>query len=146
MLKLKSYDLKNIKDCDLKFAVIATQYKGKWLFVRNKERETWEMPGGHRESFEDINTTASRELWEETGAKEYELYPICIYSIDDNGIESLGKLFYANVSRLSELPDFETCEIKLFDSIPLNPTYPLIQNFLIDKTIEFLKSRKDIKG
>jgi 8-oxo-dGTP diphosphatase len=35
-----------------------TKFNGQWLYVRHKERQTWEIPGGHREENENINDTA----------------------------------------------------------------------------------------
>ncbi|WP_160673668.1 NUDIX domain-containing protein [Clostridium sp. C8-1-8] len=140
MLKVNFYDLGTIEDSLLKFAVISTKHNGKWVFVRHKERSTWEIPGGHREDFEDINDTASRELVEETGAESYKLYPICIYSVDKDGKESFGQLFYGEVEKLGHLPDLEIGEVKLFNDMPINLTYPMIQPFLFDKSIEFLHS------
>ena len=55
-------------DSLLRFAVICARYQNQWLLVRHRERRTWECPGGHREPGEDIDATARRELWEETGA------------------------------------------------------------------------------
>ncbi|QAA33022.1 NUDIX hydrolase [Clostridium manihotivorum] len=140
MLKVNFYDLGTIEDSLLKFAVISTKHNGKWVFVRHKERSTWEIPGGHREDFEDINDTASRELVEETGAESYKLYPICIYSVDRAGEESFGQLFYGEVEKLGQLPDLEIGEVSLFDEMPINLTYPLIQPFLFERSIEFLHS------
>lgn len=67
-------DLLEVKFCDtvedtlLKFAVIISKSNGKWVFCKHKERDTFEVPGGHRESGEEIIETAKRELQEETGA------------------------------------------------------------------------------
>ena len=75
MTVVKFYD--DIEDALLKFAVIITKYQGHWVFCKHKERETLEVPGGHREPGEDIEETARRELYEETGIKalpeEFEL-------------------------------------------------------------------------
>ncbi|WP_163193724.1 NUDIX hydrolase [Clostridium thermarum] len=142
MLQLNLYDLENVEDHKLEFAVIVAQYKGEWVFVRHKERTTWEMPGGHREANESVDETAARELAEETGAKEYKLYPICVYSVIRDEIESFGKLFFAEISVFGELPDFEIEEVRLFSILPSNQTYPLIQPFLLNRTIEFLKNQK----
>jgi 8-oxo-dGTP diphosphatase len=49
-------------DALLKFAVIMARYGDGWLFCRHKQRITWEIPGGHRESDEDIDAAARREL------------------------------------------------------------------------------------
>ncbi|MFL0270097.1 NUDIX domain-containing protein [Candidatus Clostridium radicumherbarum] len=139
-MKVNTYDIYNIEDSKLKFAVIAARHKDKWIFVRHKERTTWEIPGGHREEGEDIKDTAARELFEETGTKDFRLSPICIYSVDREGVESFGQLFYAEVVALEDLPDLEIGEVQLFDDMPDNLTYPLIQPFLFQRTIEFLKT------
>ena len=66
MLEVKFYD--SVDDFLLKFAVIVSQSNGKWVFCKHKERDTYEVPGGHREAGESILETAKRELQEETGA------------------------------------------------------------------------------
>ena len=65
----------------LKFAVIISKSKGKWVFCKHKERDTYELPGGHRENGERIDDTAKRELMEETGAIEFLINPVCVYSV-----------------------------------------------------------------
>ena len=82
-MKVKFYSLNT--DKPLKYAVICARYNGKWVFCKHKNRDTYEIPGGHREDSEDIETTAKRELWEETGAKDFDIYPVCIYSFTDDG-------------------------------------------------------------
>lgn len=121
-----------------KYAIIAARYKGNWIFVRHKERETWEMPAGHREESEDINDTASRELQEETGATEFHILPVCPYSVTDGGLETFGFLFFAEIEEFGELPDFEIAEIRYFDGMPEKLTYPLIQPVLFSKVKQFL--------
>jgi len=137
MLKVNFYGLNTIEDRKLQFAVIMARYKDKWIFVRHKERLTWEIPGGHREENESINFTASRELTEETGAKDFNIIPLCIYSVARDENESFGQLFYSDVKYLGELPDTEIGEVKLFDTIPESLTYPLIQPYLYKRIEEF---------
>ena len=38
-----------VDDSLLKFAVILSRSEGKWVFCKHRERETYEIPGGHRD-------------------------------------------------------------------------------------------------
>ena len=78
-MKVKFYD--KVADELLKFAVIISKHDGKWVFCKHKERDTYEVPGGHREDGESILNTAKRELNEETGALDFSLDPVCVYSV-----------------------------------------------------------------
>lgn len=60
MVEVSFYD--NVDDNLLKFAVIISKTEGKWVFCKHKERDTYEVPGGHREENESILETARREL------------------------------------------------------------------------------------
>ena len=66
MLEVNFYE--RVDDKRLKFAVIISKTDNKWIFCKHKERDTYEIPGGHREENETIMETARRELMEETGA------------------------------------------------------------------------------
>lgn len=143
MIKVNFYDFNKVEDEKLLFAVIMAKYKDNWIYVRHKERRTFEIPGGHREKGESINEAAARELFEETGAIEYTLSQICVYSVErDEEVEytkSFGGLFYAEVDTLDDMPDFEMSEVKLFKEIPEELTYPLIQPYLHNKVENFKK-------
>lgn len=135
-METKVYDLGIVNDEELKFAVIVSKFKGKFVYARHKERETWEVPGGHRELNEDINDTAARELREETGAAKFNIEPICDYLcnysvVDKKTGKSYGRVYYAEIEELGELPDLEIGEIKLFESVPGKLTYPDIQPVLL---------------
>ena len=82
MIEVKFYD--EVSDEKLKFAVILTKTNGKWVFCKHKERMTYEVPGGRRESGESILHTAMRELYEETGALLIDITPVCVYSVVRN--------------------------------------------------------------
>ncbi|SHH33664.1 8-oxo-dGTP diphosphatase [Clostridium collagenovorans DSM 3089] len=142
MLKVNFYELNSIEDNKLAFAVIMSKFKDKWIYVKHKERCTWEIPGGHRENNESIIETASRELFEETGANKFKLTPVCIYAVERNEevnyTESFGQLFYAEIECINELPEFEIETIKLFNEVPNELTYPLIQPYLHEKVLEFI--------
>ena len=108
MLEVKFYD--TIADEHLKFAVIISKTKDKWIFCKHKERDTYEVPGGRRELGETIIDTAKRELAEETGAVEFNLKPICVYSVkgktrvsENDTVENFGMLFFADIFSFEEL-------------------------------------------
>lgn len=80
MKKVRFYD--RVEDSLLRFAVIIARSGDQWVFCKHRERDTYEVPGGHREPGEDIETAARRELYEETGALVYTLTPYaCILSL-----------------------------------------------------------------
>lgn len=116
-----------------KFAVIAARYNGIWIFCRHGSRDTYEIPGGHREEGENIDETARRELYEETGAVEFDLSPITAYGVTIDGETTYGKLFFAEIKTLGELPRSEIAEIMFEDDLPINLTYPEIQPMLFEK-------------
>lgn len=131
-----------VPDTLLKFAVIVSRHNGKWVLCRHRDRTSWECPGGHREPGELIEKTARRELWEETGAEEYTLSPVCVYSVrgNDGGIadseETFGMLYLAEISAFGDLPPLEIQEVQLFARLPENWTYPEIQPHLLQKIKE----------
>ena len=137
MLEVKFYD--NVPDELLKFAVIISKTAGKWIFCKHKERDTYEVPGGRRELGENIFDTAKRELREETGAVEFDIKPICVYSVkgktrvnENAEDESFGMLFVADVFSFEELHS-EIEKILITDTLVEDWTYPLIQPKLIEE-------------
>lgn len=65
----------------LHYAVIVGKYEGKWVLCQHKKRTTWEVPGGHIEEGETPEEAARRELYEESGAQDFQLYPIGAYGV-----------------------------------------------------------------
>ena len=105
------------------------------MFCRHRERDTFEVPGGHREPGEAIADTARRELCEETGAVAYDIKPVCVYSVtapDKNGgAETFGGLFFAEIESFESELHSEIESVHLFDDLPQSWTYPDIQPKLI---------------
>ncbi len=134
-MQIQFQNIGQAKKQNLKYAVIITLYKNKWIFVKHKDRDTWEIPGGRREIDEDINDTAKRELFEETGALNFQIKPVCDYCVIRNDEASYGRLFYAEVEELGALPDLEIEKIELFDKLPEKLTYPDIQPLLYRRVV-----------
>ena len=135
MLEVNFYE--QVADELLKFAVIISKTNGKFVFCKHKERDTYEVPGGHREAGETIFETAKRELMEETGAIEFDIKPICAYSekgktrVNENeDDETFGMLFFADIYAFEELHS-EIEKILITDTLVEDWTYPLIQPKLI---------------
>ncbi len=133
MTEVRFYN--NVDDNLLKFAVIISKSDGKWVFCKHKERNTYEIPGGHREEGEEILETAKRELYEETGAVVFDIKPICVYSVtaeyNFNGQETFGMLYFANIKKFEGELYNEIEKIILTDSLDIDWTYPGIQPELL---------------
>ena len=129
-----------VDDSLLKFAVIIAKNKGKFVFCKHRERATYEIAGGHRELGESIDDCAARELREETGAKEFDISPVCVYSVTEpgnfDGKETFGMLYFADIKSVEEELTMEIEKIVLLDDIcevSGNWTYPTIQPYLIEE-------------
>lgn len=135
MVDVRFYD--DVDDRLLKFAVIIAKADNKWVFCKHRERDTFEIPGGHREEGESIIDTANRELREETGAVEYTLEPVCVYSVTapDNfdGEETFGMLYYADILLFEKELHSEIEHIIITEQLVDRWTYPLIQPKLIEE-------------
>jgi len=118
------------------FVVIAARYKKKWIWVKNRKRDTWELPGGHIESGEYPDIAAKRELVEETGAVKFRLRSICDYTVNINGKIGISRLYLANIKELGPLPESEIECIDFYDQIPENLTHPEIQPLLFKEVLK----------
>ena len=88
---------------------------------------------------ESILETAKRELVEETGAVDFDMKPICVYSVkgktrvnENENDESFGMLFVADIFSFGEI-NSEIEKILITDTLVENWTYPLIQPKLIEE-------------
>lgn len=148
-LEVKFYE--NMEDDLIKFVVVMCRYRDKWLWVRHKERDTFEIPGGHRESGETVIQAAVRELQEETGATAFEIRPVSVYSVtgktrvNANGGETFGMLYFADIKELGEIHS-EIEKYELFDNVPQSLTYPQIQPHLFNYIEKSGKVQKYEKG
>ncbi|PWJ50424.1 NUDIX hydrolase [Faecalicatena contorta] len=135
MVKVNFYD--NVEDDLLKFAVIISRTNGHWVFCKHRERNTYEVPGGHREEGENILVTAKRELYEETGALQFNIKPVCVYSViaedDSDGKETFGMLFFAEIKTFEEELHNEIEKILITSKMVNDWTYPEIQPKLFEE-------------
>lgn len=134
-MKIEFYD--EIAPSLLRFSVIVARSDGKLVLCKHKARDTYEFPGGHIEAGESAEDAARRELYEETGAVEFEIRPVCAYSVEgknrvnENGEKSFGMLFCAEVTEFESQLKCEMEKIEFFDELPHNMTYPEIQPELL---------------
>ena len=139
MTEVKFYDPEFIPAGHLTYSVITARFEGRWIFVRHRDRTTWEIPGGHIEEGESSDEAASRELMEETGAIEFTLDRVATYSVENNSGIGFGRLYFAEVTLLGEIPESsEIAEAEAADDIPENLTWNDIQPHLFRKVKNFL--------
>jgi 8-oxo-dGTP diphosphatase len=136
--KLKNY----------KYTVVFARYQEKWVLCKHKNRDTWENSGGHIENNETPIKAARRELFEETGAIDFEIVPICDYWACDEPHEtenitwSNGQVFLANISKIGKLPENEMECIEYFENFPGKLTYPDITKELLPYVMEKIKIQR----
>ncbi|MBQ8634209.1 MAG: NUDIX domain-containing protein [Lachnospiraceae bacterium] len=123
-----------------KYVVVCSNYHGKWLFSRHKERTTWETQGGHVEQGETPMEAARRELYEESGVTNADLYAVCDYKGYRGTSFAYGMTFLAVVHELGELPESEMQEVQCFEGLPENLTYPKMTPLLVKEAEKLLNS------
>lgn len=109
-----------------KYVVIFSRMHGKWLFSQHKARDTWETQGGHIERGETPLAAARRELFEESGAVDFDITPVCDYWAGERTGSAVGVVFLAEIRALGELPESEMKRVAAFDTLPEKLTYPYI--------------------
>jgi 8-oxo-dGTP diphosphatase len=122
----KTFEIGSLKQ--YKYVVILSEYNGSILLSRHKNRTTWETQGGHIEFGEQPIDAAKRELYEESGAIDYDIEPLCDYWAGVEGTDDWanGMVFRAVIRKLGDIPESEMAETKQFDELPRNLTYPQI--------------------
>ena len=138
-LKCRIHSIGELKT--YKYVVVCSRYDGKWLFSRHRKRNTWETQGGHIEADETPMGAAHRELYEESGAEDAVLYPVCDYYGYDSQGHANGMVFLADIRQLGELPQSEMKEVRLFAEMPEDLTYPDVTPLLCNEATKLLKTK-----
>ena len=120
-LKCKVFPLDSLGT--YKYVVICSFYDGRWILSKHRDRDTWETQGGHIEEGDKV-TTIDTCAFEESGITDADIYPVCDYLGYNQFSSANGMVFLAIVNSLGEMPKSEMKEIKAFDILPENLTYP----------------------
>ena len=117
------------------------------MFCRHRQRDTYEIPGGHREKGENILETARRELREETGAIKFQIKPVCVYSvtgknsINMTGEETYGLLCFAEIMEFAD--KLEKATLKTIEDGKMTKDLALITSL---ENVKVLNSQDFIKA
>ena len=128
MFEVKLFSLEEIKNPELTRVVCITKYNDKLVYVKHQDRNTWELPGGHIEEGETWQEACKREMYEETGAIDIEVEPICYYKISTYGL-----LCFCKINKLEQLPSYEIEKIEFFTEEPKELTYPETHHLFYEK-------------
>lgn len=127
-----------LEDNKLTYVVMGAKYQDKWIFVRHRDRHTWEMPAGHIEPDESADRAAVRELFEEAGVIKSSLEVICDYEVTVGTKVEYGRLYSVNVFELEPQKEFEIEEVLLSLALPKSLTYPEVQTILFQRVVSHL--------
>ena len=129
----KTYPIGSLKH--YKYVVVLSEYNGHILLSRHRNRTTWETQGGHIEAGEQPMDAAKRELFEESGAVDFDSSPLCEYWAGEEGTDDWanGMVFHAVIHRLDMLPESEMAEVRCFHTLPDALTYPQITPVLFQR-------------
>ena len=125
-----------VPDSQLTYVVMAARYRHEWIFVRHRDRITWEMPAGHIEAGESPDQAAVRELFEEAGVIRSTLDHLCDYAVTARGKTEYGRLYKAQVEEMESGLEYETAEVLLAGKMPSALTYPEVQRVLFNHALD----------
>jgi 8-oxo-dGTP diphosphatase len=126
----------SIQEPELNYVVMAARYQDQWIFVRHRERSSWEMVSGHIEEGELPDQAALRELNEEAGVIKSSMEVLCDYEVEVEGKREYGRFYGVVVSELDPVLKHETEELVLTGRLPESLTYPEVHTSLFQRALE----------
>lgn len=126
----------SVESRQLDYVVMAARYQDQWLFVRHRERTSWEMVSGHIEAGELPDQAALRELNEEAGVVKSSMQVLCDYEVEVGGKQEFGRFYGVEVSELNPVLQYETEEVVLAERLPESLTYPEVHSSLFQRALE----------
>jgi 8-oxo-dGTP diphosphatase len=130
----------SVSEEKLTYVVIGARQEGLWIFVKHRQRMTWEMPAGHIEAGETPGQAALRELYEETGTIQSSLEYLCDYQVTVGSKTEYGRLYRAEVLEREAFLEHEIGEIQMGEVLPGKLTYPEVQTLLFEQVKQQLRS------
>lgn len=126
----------------ISYVAIGVRSKGRWIFIRHRERGGYEIPAGHPEEGEGEEEAAIRELIEETGAESFVMSPVSYYSVESGESSMHGRLFFAEVTSFGKIKDIDEVE-SLFssDELPDDLSLPVVMKALFKRLMIFSEER-----
>lgn len=141
MIEITFYDY--VDPAFLTYSVILAKSGGERVFCKHREHEGYELPGGHIEPGETALDAARRELCEETGALEFNIEPMFVYSANDRsdegiliGTETYGMVYIADIFSFENELHSEIEKIYLTEVLPEEWAYPYIHRPIVEEAIK----------
>ena len=106
---------------NIAYVRMVVKYNGKFVLSYHRKSKKWDCVGGRVEKDESPLAAAKRELFEETGAIDFDIVPIRDYErfLEDGTFYNNNREYFVNVYKFSDLPDGSEMEkIGFFDEIP----------------------------
>lgn len=106
---------------NITYVRMVVKYNGKFVLCYHKKMKKWDCVGGKVKNGESPLTAAKRELFEETGAVDFDIVPVRDYKrfLEDGTFYNNNREYYVNVRKFSDLPEGSEMEkIDFFDEIP----------------------------
>ena len=111
---------------NINYVRVVMKHNGKFVLPFHRQSQKWDWVGGGVKKDETALEAMKRELFEETGAVDYDIFPIFDHeSFNENGTHfNNARTYYAIVREFANLPDeSEMDKIGFFDKIPVDFRY-----------------------